>query len=233
MTDLSTEYVLTPLAEAADADRAALATLLADTFQDDPLWTAIKPTPTETRHKIVNLVLSGRLAMIAPYTYAIRSRATNAIVGSVALTPPHASINTPNAKAQAKPDAQAKLDAFVSMIGEDTFRRLTTLMSAISTIAATVVDGAVWMLRSVCVAPELRGQGIGTWAVQEVLEKKAPKGAVVLLNTQEKRNVRWYASRCGFRLVDERVVQVEEGEERGFTNWVMVREIAAGAAEAP
>ncbi|KAJ3369893.1 hypothetical protein GGF31_004968 [Allomyces arbusculus] len=227
MTDPSTEYVLTPLAEATDADRASLATLLNAAFQDDPLWTAFQPTPTETRHTLVHLILSEQLALIAPYTCAIRSRATNAIVGSVALTPPHASINTPNAK------AQAKLDAFVSIIGEDTIRRLTTLMSSLGEIATTVVGGAVWTLESVCVAPELCGQGIGTWAVQEVLEKKAPKGAVVLLNTQEKRNVRWYAGRFGFRLADERVVQVEEGEEREFTNWVMVREIAAGAAEAP
>ncbi|KNE57675.1 hypothetical protein AMAG_04535 [Allomyces macrogynus ATCC 38327] len=228
MTDPSTRYVLTPLAEATDVDRAELATLLTATFQDDAVWTAFQPTPTETRHALVHLILSERLALIAPYTFAIRSRATNAVVGSVALTPPHAGTNTaPNA------EAQAKLDAFVSIIGEDTILRLTTLMSSVGAIAATVVDGAAWTLESVCVAPELRGKGVGTWAVQEVLEKEAPKGAVVLLNTQEESNVRWYAGRCGFRLVDERVVQLEEDEGRAFTNWVMVREIADVVAKAP
>ncbi|KNE71498.1 hypothetical protein AMAG_15716 [Allomyces macrogynus ATCC 38327] len=228
MTDPSTQYILTPLAAATGADRAALATLLAATFQDDAVWTAFQPTPTEQRHALVHLILSERLATIAPYTFAIRSRATNTVVGSVALTPPRAGTNTaPNA------ETQAKLDAFVSIVGADTVRRLATLMTSLGAIATTVVDGAVWTLESMCVAPELRGQGVGTWAVQEVLEKEAPKGAVVLLNTQEESNVRWYAGRCGFRLVDERVVQVEEGEGRAFTNRVMVREIAAVAAKTP
>ncbi|KAJ3359905.1 hypothetical protein GGF32_008922 [Allomyces javanicus] len=86
--------------------------------------------------------------------------------------------------AASEADPQAMLDEVAAMVGADTVHRLITVMGTLGVIGAQVAPAEnAWTLESVFVASDLRGNGIGTWAVRQVLETAAPKGAVVVLHT--------------------------------------------------
>mmetsp|Transcript_60616 Transcript_60616/g.148711 ORF Transcript_60616/g.148711 Transcript_60616/m.148711 type:complete len:277 (+) Transcript_60616:1154-1984(+) len=75
-------------------------------------------------------------------------------------------------------------------------------------------------LERMTVIPQYQGQGIGSQALQLMVDEADCCGHHVKLSTQEHRNVRFYC-KLGFEIVDERdMVQDEEGS---YHTWTLVR----------
>lgn len=84
-------------------------------------------------------------------------------------------------------------------------------------------------LERMTVLPEYQGKGIGSAALQHVLQDEtdsqngSPK-RLVRLATQEQRNVRFY-ERLGFQTVAERNL-VQDRSDTGYRSWFMVKELS-------
>eukprot|EP00529_Nitzschia_sp_RCC80_P026928 CAMPEP_0113443658 /NCGR_PEP_ID=MMETSP0014_2-20120614/2257_1 /TAXON_ID=2857 /ORGANISM="Nitzschia sp." /LENGTH=276 /DNA_ID=CAMNT_0000334631 /DNA_START=1071 /DNA_END=1901 /DNA_ORIENTATION=+ /assembly_acc=CAM_ASM_000159 len=75
-------------------------------------------------------------------------------------------------------------------------------------------------LERMTVIPQYQGQGIGSQALQLMVDEADRCGHHVKLSTQEQRNVRFYC-KLGFEIVDERdIVQDEDGS---YHTWTLVR----------
>ena len=106
--------------------------------------------------------------------------------------------------------------------GLGVFRRLLVTKSWFEDKEREVLgerSGTMVRLERMTVLPEYQGKGIGTHALSSALEEADEGGLSVVLATQERRNVAFY-KRLGFKVVDERHVDIG----KGYTSWMMVRE---------
>ena len=75
-------------------------------------------------------------------------------------------------------------------------------------------------LERMTVMPQYQGQGIGSQALQVMLDEADCCGHHIKLSTQEHRNVRLYC-KLGFEVVDER--DIVQDEENSYHTWTLVR----------
>lgn len=86
------------------------------------------------------------------------------------------------------------------------------------------VAGGMVIVEAFALTPKTQGKGIGGRVMDAVLQSLVDKagGLPVFLATQEEAAVRFY-ERHGFKVLDQRRVEIGDGDGDGFDNWLMLR----------
>eukprot|EP00127_Corallochytrium_limacisporum_P003510 Clim_evm138s149 gene=Clim_evmTU138s149 len=80
-------------------------------------------------------------------------------------------------------------------------------------------DQEVYKLHMVAVDEALQGRGIGTKMVAFLIDEVCDPSNPITLDTQRHENVKFYSTRFGFKVADERIFH--EGEKDMFNSWIM------------
>jgi GNAT superfamily N-acetyltransferase len=105
--------------------------------------------------------------------------------------------------------------------GWKSFQNLFEIVEQFATTKKQILNNTpAWHLNNMVVAPELRGQGVGTQILTEQLQQVVePSGFPAILNTQKEINVKFY-QRLGFKVANKSIVG--KGQN-AFVNWHLIR----------
>ncbi|KAJ3054721.1 hypothetical protein HDU99_007712, partial [Rhizoclosmatium hyalinum] len=203
--------------------------LLAQEFTDSDIYKTLYFSTTH-RHQVIPWFLSKRLLLNIHNLYiavdnTLFETGTLRVLG-------HASVSPPGAKGMNMPGLWQLLTTgfllFPVYFGAQSFQRFFDLTKAWDPLMedATRGKGVYGAVELVVVREDQRGKGVGTELVKEAVDLawKGNGEGVLVLTTQEERNVRFY-ERAGFKVVSEGVVTIPKGvlgsEITGVQNWVM------------
>jgi GNAT superfamily N-acetyltransferase len=173
-------------------DERAAAAVLARAFVDDPLVMAIcdaQAAEREERMRWGFRVAIRSHCLTAQPAWMIANDAGQA-VGVVLVTRPRMTV-------------QANIDVLFGLWGllHIGLRAVSRGAKAARTIAEQAPSGPFTYLRTLGVAPELHGRGVGSRLVERVIGA-APAGLPIYLETAKERNLGFYA-RHGFQCIGE------------------------------
>jgi GNAT superfamily N-acetyltransferase len=105
--------------------------------------------------------------------------------------------------------------------GWKSFQNLFEVIEQFATTKKQILNNTpAWHLNNMVVAPDLRGQGVGTQILTEQLQQVVePSGFPAILNTQREINVKFY-QQLGFKVANKSIVG--KGQN-AFVNWHLIR----------
>ena len=189
--------------DASQKDRAAA--VLARAFRDDPIQRYVIPD-------------DDRRARVAPWTFGAAIRyclphggvyAALAIGGVACWLPP--GVGAADALGMIR---SGKISAPLRL-GPAAFLRFMGIASYMTAERKRLVPAPHWYLLAIGVEPSRQGEGMGGALLESVLSLADADGTSCYLETQTKRNVKFY-ERHGFAVTSV-------GEPRGLRVWTMLR----------
>lgn len=198
------------------SDVDAAAKLLADAFHDNPGHTYIYPDSRKRYGQLLWLMRTNLNAQLVVGQSFAKKDANGKIVAMGFWHPPGA------------PQASKLLlfrFGFFSMPfrhGMPAFKRMLSMVEQIESKRKQTLSGREnWYLNNMVVAPDRRGQGIGSDILRKELETIiSVSGHPVSLTTQKLENVSFYQA-LGFCVVNDDTIG---DNKHGFQNWIMILE---------
>ena len=102
-------------------------------------------------------------------------------------------------------------------LGQACLKKYTDIVGFMSDKAEDIVPTDSWYLSIIGVAPQFRGQGLGSTFIKPILAKTDDLGVATYLETFTSRNISFY-NRLGYRVVSSFVEPVTDSEY-----WLMMR----------
>ncbi len=193
--------------QATQADRPALAKMLARAFDDDPVAEWVSPH-RPTRLRMLERFHAARLRHLLPHGEVWMAAGGEA---AAVWAPPEQGATT----------VRHELELFAAVAKPRTLARLPWIQKGMNDVEKKHPhEPPHYYLAVLGTAPEMQGRGLGTAALTPVLEQCDRDGIGAYLESSKERNVDYYA-RFGFRTT--KVLHLPKGPDM----WLMWREPGA------
>ena len=195
---------------------AAVGSVLARAFHDDPLWTVTFPDPHERPSKLKSM-------------FTALSKATAAARGVVDVTPENtgAALWTRPGKGiglWAMLRSGLGLMRFTMSLPSDERKLMMGVLNQFDEVRKVRMPEPHWYLAAVGVDPAHHGQGLGSALLKAGVHRSERDGAPIYLETETEQNVVFY-ERLGFEVIEETVAT-----GLGLPIWLMVRRLGSQSA---
>jgi ribosomal protein S18 acetylase RimI-like enzyme len=177
------------------AHRSRAAQVLAEAFQDDPLYKLVLPDDIQRAKNL--LWLFDKVALVG-LLYG-DSYATRGLEGVICCLPPGGTTLTVGHI------LRTGLYAIVFKFGWAAYRRFDDNLSYAEKLHKQLMPEPHWYLWAIGVDPTCHGQGIGSALLQPVLASATETGLPCYLETHNEANIRFY-QKHGFTVAQEGIV---------------------------